>query len=207
MSSTEYPLAGVRKLQLVIAGLSFPWAIASIADRRGSPETIFQLITLILSICASIYILYNHRKTGKQHPESEILSDVFLLVLFLAVYIAGIVILSSRVMRYVVYARSIPHVYTNLACLLMWLSYGYTIFIAIYHKYLINLLKRRRWGSTMYILCPSCDRAAQASQSGWNGERTANPFDNTPNLYTDEEAEGQSLLHNEPTKQETGITN
>lgn len=95
------------------------------------------------------------------------------------------------------------------------LSYAYTFLISIYRRYLVQLSKAQCWRSwgTTYVQCPSCDRSASAlmgSNARWGqetSERTANSFDRTPGLYTDDEAEAQTLLRGEshgPTKQETG---
>lgn len=95
------------------------------------------------------------------------------------------------------------------------LSYAYTFFISIYRRNLAQLSKAqcwRSWGIT-YVQCPSCDRSASAlvgSNARWSreiSERGANSFDNTPGLYTDDEAEAQTLLRgdtHEAAKQEIG---
>ncbi|KAJ5291345.1 hypothetical protein N7478_000596 [Penicillium angulare] len=218
-SPSEYPLAWARKAQFLVAGLSLPCAIAAIVLRNGSAETILQLILFIIAMFASAVKLFLNRGPRKHTYSSlEILADAFMVAQFLGIYIAGIVILAKR--NYGRYwrhseAQSIPHTYSNLSCLIMLISYGYTFTTAVYHRhhqYLLRLLKGP-WGTT-YVLCPSCDRDVQALDGKtprWQAgapERTANSFDDARGLYTDFVAEDQSLLRdevNETTKQETGV--
>lgn len=74
-------------------------------------------------MCASLLFLYSRRKaTTQQYPGYEILGDMLLLVLFVGIWIAGIVILAVKEIDHwrATYAQGIPHIYTNLSCLIMW---------------------------------------------------------------------------------------
>ncbi|KAJ5097336.1 hypothetical protein N7456_008057 [Penicillium angulare] len=220
-SPSKYPLAWARKAQFLVAGLSLPCAIAAIVERNGSAETILQLIMFIIAMCASLVILFLNRRRGTRkqtYSSLEILADGVMFVQFLGIYIAGIVILAKR--KYGRYwarseAQSIPHVYSNLSCLILFISYGFTFttaIYAVYYRHLARILKGP-WGTT-YVLCPSCDRDVRAldgTAPKWQAgaqDRTANSFDDSRGLYTDIAAEDQSLLRdevNETTKQETGV--
>lgn len=73
-----------------------------------------------MSMSLSLFTLLRAHASGKQEYSSlGMLVDAVMIALFLGIYIAGIVILAKSQHRYTTYAQGIPHIYSNLSCLIM----------------------------------------------------------------------------------------
>ncbi|CAG7952587.1 unnamed protein product [Penicillium salamii] len=220
-SPIKHPLAKARKTQAFLSLISWPCAFAAIFTAHGRAEAWLQLIAITISAAGSVFMLCRYRKTRSQtYATLEVAIDGFTTVLFMGIYIAGIVILATfnmnswRAHSSYTLARAIPQIYSNLSCFLLFLAYLRSFAQGAYCRYIKQLMNARR-GIT-YVICPSCDHT-ENSLNGQTQEMKGGEQDVSASggllggLYTDHDVEAQPLLSGNTVvandQQSTGIIN
>ncbi|KAJ5428451.1 hypothetical protein N7445_009905 [Penicillium cf. griseofulvum] len=152
-SSNKHPLSKARKTQVIISLISWPCALAAIFTARGSGQAWMELISFTVSSTTPVFMLFRYRKSRTQACSSiEIAVDGFMSLLFFGVWVSGIII--NLVGRH-----EIHQVYSNLACILLSLSYLRSFVKGSFSQYILPMLKARHGNCTF---CPCCDRSVDA---------------------------------------------
>ncbi|KXG46203.1 uncharacterized protein PGRI_050590 [Penicillium griseofulvum] len=198
----KHPLSKARKIQAIISLISWPCALAAIFTTYGSStaQAWTECIALTISSTAPVFMLFRYRKSRTQSYSSiEVAIDCFAGLFFFAIWVSGIVInLVGRL--------EIHQVYSNLACLLLSMSYLRSFAKGFFRQCIQPMLKARR---VNYTICSSCDRAVNAPMAQSQGTTvTTATDDGLLGVYNDD-VESQPLLPEvslgEEGKQTTGI--